>query len=70
MSTNHSLFKIENNKQLSNLYFKAVAEKEVIRRDIERSHEPVERDLVQYSQLDNLVDALRTILGSVILAVP
>jgi hypothetical protein len=50
VTTEHSLFKIENNKQLSNLYFKAVAEKEVIMRDIERFHEPVERDLVQYYQ--------------------
>jgi len=68
MSTS-TTFLESNKKSLSELYFKAVAEKEVLRRII-RNPEVNESDLLEYTQLDNLISNLRSILGTVILTVP
>jgi hypothetical protein len=74
MSSSPSFFKTpeKSNKQyLSDLYFKSVAEKEVIRRELEKdpySHN--DKLLGEYTAIDNLVDNLRDILGCTVVSVP
>jgi hypothetical protein len=70
MTSTNTIFKSDNRKELSNLYFKAVAEKEVLRRDLERELYPKDQVLCEYTQVDNLVDRLRDLLGTVVLTVP
>jgi len=57
-------------QHLTELYFKAVGEKEVAKRTIEKSHELNEPLLIEYTQLSNLISNLRDILGSGIVSVP
>ena len=59
-----------NKKYLAELYFKAIAEREVIKRTIQRTPEPTEKDIIELLQLDKLVDELRNILGTKIETVP
>ena len=70
MTTSNSFSK--NNKQhLSELYFKSVAEREVMRRELEKTlYSHNDKLLNEYTQVDNLVDNLRDILGSRIISVP
>jgi len=70
MSTNYSFFKNSNRKHLSELYFKAVAEKEVLRRELEKNPYSNDKLLIEYTQTDNLIDNLRDIMGNGIVSVP
>ncbi|MCL2115426.1 MAG: hypothetical protein FWH29_04320 [Methanobrevibacter sp.] len=57
-------------KNLTELYFKAMGEKKVLKRIIQGSSEPIGQDIVEITQIDNLIDNLREILGTVVLTVP
>ena len=54
-----------NTHYLAELYFKAIAEKEVLKRTIQRTPEPTEREIREFIGLDKLVEDLRDILGTV-----
>lgn len=69
MKTTTTNFKSVNRKDLSELYFKAVGEKEIMRRDLERGQDN-DGLLSEYLQVNSLVSDLRSILGTVIKAVP
>lgn len=68
MSSNNSFF--NNRKHLSELYFKSVGEKKVLRKTILNTRYPNEQELIEYTAIDNLVNELRGILGTVVNAVP
>ena len=59
-----------NKKYLSELYFTAITERESLKRSIQRTSDPQERDLLEITGLDKLIDDLRNILGTTIKAVP
>jgi len=59
-----------NNKHLSELYFTAITERESLKRTIQRTSDPQERDLLEITGLDKLIDDLRSILGTTIKTVP
>ena len=59
-----------NNKHLSELYFTAITERESLKRTIQRTPEPSERDLLEITAIDQLIIELREILGTVIKTVP
>jgi len=70
MTTNLTIFETDNRQRLSELYFKAISEKDAIKRVLLGSDYPTEQYLNEYTQLNRLVDDLRCILGTVVLTVP
>ena len=70
MTTNITIFETDNRQRLSELYFKAISEKDAIKRVLLGSDYPTEHHLNEYTQLNRLVDDLRCILGTVVLTVP
>jgi hypothetical protein len=69
MSSSSSFFK-SNKQYLSELYFKSVAEKEVMRRELEKDPYNQDQLLNEYTATENLIDNLRDILGNTIFSVP
>ena len=57
-----SNFLIENRKQLSDLYFEAVSEKEILKEYLEANRYPSDRFLTEFVQLDNLVKAIARLI--------
>ena len=69
IAVNHELrpvepsnFLIENRKQLSDLYFEAVSEKEILKEYLEANRYPSDRFLTEFVQLDNLVKAIARLI--------
>jgi hypothetical protein len=53
-----SNFLIENRKKISNLYFEAVGEKEILKSYLEQDKYPSDKFLIEYSKLDELCRSL------------
>jgi len=61
-TTNKSNFIIENKKRLAKLYFIAIGEKEILKTYLEQDKYSTDKFLIEYSQLDNLVQILASFI--------